>query len=231
MTESDLTHPLPGLVKSPSLKTLCSITRSTGTSCTSCHPRNGWKNRRESAWRSEMLRKRSRPSRRACCSPSSGTEVAGRGGPAWCPLTLWRPGHGLTLRLLAEPQGSAHKLTPGRWDQFSKPSFLLQQRLDSLGGPGEPCAPEPSGSPPLFPVGPGIKGKTGFRGTWLPQAGGALPQAGQVDTFPLLPPEWQGSKKPAKLLQVMRLRQFLSGTASPQQGNQPSLPGGLDPKR
>uniref|UniRef100_A0A8D1ZB67 DUF4200 domain-containing protein n=1 Tax=Sus scrofa TaxID=9823 RepID=A0A8D1ZB67_PIG len=54
--------------------------------------------------------------------------------------------------------------------------------------------------------GPGIKGKTGFR-------------------------EWQGSKKPAKLLQVMRLRQFLSGTASPQQGNQPSLPGGLDPKR
>uniref|UniRef100_A0A8D1Q7Z9 Cilia and flagella associated protein 100 n=1 Tax=Sus scrofa TaxID=9823 RepID=A0A8D1Q7Z9_PIG len=79
--------------------------------------------------------------------------------------------------------------------------------------------------------GPGIKGKTGFRGTWLPQAGGALPQAGQVDTFPLLPPEWQGSKKPAKLLQVMRLRQFLSGTASPQQGNQPSLPGGLDPKR
>ncbi|XP_047651875.1 cilia- and flagella-associated protein 100 isoform X5 [Phacochoerus africanus] len=79
--------------------------------------------------------------------------------------------------------------------------------------------------------GPGIKGKTGFRGTWLPQAGGALPQAGQVDTFPLLPPEWQGSKKPAKLLQVMQLRQFLSGTANPQQGNQPSMPGGLDPKR
>ncbi|XP_047651880.1 cilia- and flagella-associated protein 100 isoform X9 [Phacochoerus africanus] len=130
-----------------------------------------------------------------------------------------------------EPRGSAHKFTPGRWDQFSKPSFLLQQRLDSLGGPGELCAPEPSGSPPLLPVGPGIKGKTGFRGTWLPQAGGALPQAGQVDTFPLLPPEWQGSKKPAKLLQVMQLRQFLSGTANPQQGNQPSMPGGLDPKR
>ncbi|XP_047651876.1 cilia- and flagella-associated protein 100 isoform X6 [Phacochoerus africanus] len=54
--------------------------------------------------------------------------------------------------------------------------------------------------------GPGIKGKTGFR-------------------------EWQGSKKPAKLLQVMQLRQFLSGTANPQQGNQPSMPGGLDPKR
>lgn len=45
-------------------------------------------------------------------------------------------------------------------------------------GPGELCAPEPSESPPVLPVGPEIKGQTDLRGMWLPQVGGALLRAG-----------------------------------------------------
>ncbi|CAI9160035.1 unnamed protein product [Rangifer tarandus platyrhynchus] len=48
---------------------------------------------------------------------------------------------------------------------------------------------------------------------------------------PLLPPEGQSPKKPAKLLQVMRLRQALSTTVSQQQSTLPSVSSGVESKR
>ncbi|XP_055413680.1 cilia- and flagella-associated protein 100 [Bubalus kerabau] len=48
---------------------------------------------------------------------------------------------------------------------------------------------------------------------------------------PLLPPEGQSSRRPAKLLQMMQLHQALSTTASQQQGTLPSVPSGVESKR
>ncbi|XP_010834385.1 PREDICTED: coiled-coil domain-containing protein 37, partial [Bison bison bison] len=48
---------------------------------------------------------------------------------------------------------------------------------------------------------------------------------------PLLPPEGQSSRRPAKLLQMMRLHQALPSTASQQQGTLPSMPSGVESKR
>ena len=48
---------------------------------------------------------------------------------------------------------------------------------------------------------------------------------------PLLPPEGQNSRRPAKLLQMMQLHQALPSTASQQQGTLPSMPSGVDSKR
>ena len=48
---------------------------------------------------------------------------------------------------------------------------------------------------------------------------------------PLLPPEGQNSRRPAKLLQMMQLHQALPSTASQQQGTLPSMPSGVESKR
>lgn len=67
----------------------------------------------------------------------------------------------------------------------------------------------------------------GWRGPALSSGGGG----GQVDSPPLLPPEGQSPRKPAKLLQVMRLRQALSATVSQQQGTLPSVSSGVESER
>uniref|UniRef100_A0AAA9S5K4 Cilia and flagella associated protein 100 n=1 Tax=Bos taurus TaxID=9913 RepID=A0AAA9S5K4_BOVIN len=48
---------------------------------------------------------------------------------------------------------------------------------------------------------------------------------------PLLPPEGQNSRRPAKLLQMMQLHQALPSTASQQQGTLPSMPSRVESKR
>lgn len=86
-----------------------------------------------------------------------------------------------------------------------------------------------------LPTGSETKGRLNSRGMWWPLAGGALLWAGggggQVYSPPLLPPEGQSPKKPAKLLQVMRLRQALSTTVSQQQSTLPSVSSGVESKR
>ncbi|KAF4023765.1 hypothetical protein G4228_015733 [Cervus hanglu yarkandensis] len=53
----------------------------------------------------------------------------------------------------------------------------------------------------------------------------------ELQSPPLLPPEGQSPRKPAKLLQVMRLRQALSATVSQQQGTLPSVSSGVESER
>lgn len=76
----------------------------------------------------------------------------------------------------APPPGSAHTLL-GELPAL-KANLPLAAEGDLGEGPGELCAPEPSESPPVLPVGPEIKGQTDLRGMWLPQVGGALLRAG-----------------------------------------------------
>lgn len=76
----------------------------------------------------------------------------------------------------APPPGSAHTLLG---ELLALKANLPPAAEGDLGeGPGELCAPEPSESPPVLPVGPEIKGQTDLRGMWLPQVGGALLRAG-----------------------------------------------------
>lgn len=56
----------------------------------------------------------------------------------------------------------------GSWGTLSPQAMLPQAWFQS----------KPSGTSPLLSVGSGTKGKMGYKGTWLPQAGGALPWVG-----------------------------------------------------
>lgn len=90
--------------------------------------------------------------------------------------------------------------------------------------------PKPPGTPPLLLIGLGTKSKSGFKGTRLPQAGGAPPGLGHMETIPLLLPDGQGPKRPSKFLQMVQLGQAQCSYISPQQASQPSTASGLDSK-
>lgn len=235
--EPDLARPLLGAAKSPSLRTCCSSTRSIRTSCTSCHPGSGWRSRRRSALLSDRPRRWWRPSRGACCCPRWGTKVAGRGG---CTCVLASPPHppeapqaspsprapypppGLPIPYSpCNPHCSAHTL----WEvgQLSKQSCCLGRPQGSFWDPEPLLASHRTGDQGQAE----LQRYVAVPGWRSPSLGGGW-AGGQP---PLLPPEMQSPRRPAKLLQVMRLHQALSTTASQQQGTLPSVPSRVESKR
>lgn len=94
------------------------------------------------------------------------------------PVSSWLQAPSPARRATPPPPtpGSAHTLLG---ESRTVKANLPPAAEGDLGeGPGELCAPEPSESPPVLPVGPEIKGQTDLRGMWLPQVGGALLRAG-----------------------------------------------------
>lgn len=78
------TPPHPDVVRSPDLKTLCSITRSTRISYTSCRPRSGLKNRKRNTCFSKTPRRSPRLPKTAVLTPHQGTKVAEK--RMWVPM-------------------------------------------------------------------------------------------------------------------------------------------------
>ncbi|XP_053526304.1 cilia- and flagella-associated protein 100 [Artibeus jamaicensis] len=101
-----------------------------------------------------------------------------------------------------------YKLSPKEWLEEQEKKHLALKQAEEV-----EVTEAPKGNALFFThgdKGPGIKGKTGSRGMWLPQG--------------------QGPRKPWKMLQVVQAGQILTSTMSLQQESQPSLSVGLDPK-
>ena len=175
--EPDLTCPLPGAVKSPDVRTRCSSTRSTRTSCTSCHPRSGCRSRTRSTWLLNRPRRWWRPSRTACWCPRWGTKVARRGG---CTCVRW-PGLSIP-QSPHNPHCSAHTL----WEvgQLSEQPWGEGAALSLSASWGDPGQVLGTLSLSWLPTEPETKGKLSSRGMWQPPAGGASlwEGGGQVDS-------------------------------------------------
>ncbi|XP_023376673.1 LOW QUALITY PROTEIN: cilia- and flagella-associated protein 100 [Pteropus vampyrus] len=116
-----------------------------------------------------------------------------------------------------------YKLSPKEWLEEQEKKHLALKKV--VKSPKENTLFSTQGN-----KGPGIKGKMGFRGTWLPRLERPYPRLGHMEIIPLLPPEGQGPRKPGKVLQMIQAGQILATTVGFQKDRQPSVSGGLDPK-